>query len=121
MSYNLQIDFYSKKKIRIALRQLFGIGPSLSNQICDQLGFSENTTVDQLSKSQIDRLTRLVNQQYFTGPELRRLISQDIKRFIRIGCYRGFRHNDALPLRGQRTHSNARTCRKRLNRSTYAR
>jgi small subunit ribosomal protein S13 len=112
MIYILNSNFKESQKIRISLQNIFGIGSFLSNQICDQLGFSQQLYVKHLSSSQIDQLIRVVNQYYFTGSELKRIIDQDIKRLTQIGCYRGFRHTLFLPVRGQRTKTNSRSIRK---------
>lgn len=112
MVYILNKNLKDSQKIRVALQDIYGIGEFLSNQICDQLGFSDFTRVDNLTSFQKDQLIRIINQYYFTGSELRRVITQDLKRLIDIGCYRGFRHAIHLPVRGQRTKTNARSRRK---------
>ena len=111
MIYILNNNFKDSHKIRMALQGIFGIGSFLSNQICDQLGFSQQLKVQHLTSLQIDQLIRIVNQYYFTGSELKRIIGQDIKRLTQIGCYRGFRHILFLPVRGQRTKTNSRSVR----------
>jgi len=112
MIYILNNNFKESQKIRLALQNIYGIGTFLSNQICDQLGFSKRTRVHHLTILQIDQLVRIVSQYYFTSSELKRIVNHDIKRLIQIGCYRGFRHTLALPVRGQRTKTNSRSCRK---------
>ena len=112
MVYILNKNLKDAQKIRMALQNIYGIGSSLSHQICDQLGFSQQTCVHHLTSFQIDQLIRVVHQYYFTGSELRRIILQDIKRLTDIGCYKGFRHALSLPVRGQRTKTNARSARK---------
>lgn len=104
MVYILNKNFPNKKKLRLALLQLFGIGSFLSQQICDQLGCSKFTRVEQLTQPQIDKLIRIINQYYIIGSDLKRLITNDVKRLIKIGSYRGIRHSQGLPVRGQRTH-----------------
>lgn len=103
-----------KQKVSIALQQIYGIGPYLSFQICDQLGFSSNLKIEQLNRNQIEQLSLLVSQSYTTGSKLKRSIQQDMSRLISISCYRGFRYIQKLPVRGQRTHTNAKTARKRM-------
>lgn len=116
MIYILNKHLKDSKKIRIALQQVFGLGSFLSNQICDQIGFSQQCKTRDLTPFQIDQLIRIVNQYYFTGSELQRIFSQDLKRLTNIGSYRGFRHTLSLPTRGQRTKTNSRTYRsKRFN------
>lgn len=101
----------STKKIRIALTQIFGIGFNKANQICEKLGLSELYKVHQVTKNQMDQIIKHFSQNYLIDSELARIIQNDIKRLIHIGCYRGLRHNQGLPLRGQRTHTNAKTSR----------
>lgn len=112
MSFILGTRYAPTKKIRIALTQIFGIGSNKANQICDQLGLSDMYKVGQLTKNQIDQIMKLLSQSHLIDSELVRIIQNDIKRFIEIGCYRGLRHNEGLPLRGQRTHTNAKTSRR---------
>ena len=113
MSYILGTSLNSKKNVRIALTQIFGIGPKKALQICSKLGISNTFKVAQLTKNQIDQIIKIITQSYFIDSELKRIIQRDVKNCIMIGSYRGFRHNDGLPLRGQRTHTNAKTSRKR--------
>jgi small subunit ribosomal protein S13 len=112
MVYILNKNFKDSQKIRTALQDVYGIGKFYSNQICDQLGFSDSTRVENLTFFQKDQLIRIINQYYITGSELRRFFGQDIKRLTDIGSYRGFRHAICLPVRGQRTKTNARSRRK---------
>jgi len=111
MAYIVHTYLRPTLTIRKALTQLFGIGTFRAHQICDQLGFPLKKRVEQLTPSHINILTRILTHSYFTESELQRAVSEDIKRLIFIGCYRGFRHVLRLPLRGQRTRTNARTCR----------
>lgn len=104
MIYILQKNLQNKKKLSQALQEIFGIGKFLSILICDQLGVSQYTRVEELRGSQIDQLVRIITQYSITGPHLQRLITNDIKRLTRIGAYRGIRHIQKLPVRGQRTH-----------------
>ena len=112
MSFILGTRYAPTIKIRIALTKIFGIGLNKSNQLCDKLGISEAYKVNQLTKNQIDQILKIFNQNYLIDSELIRIIQNDVKRLIHIGCYRGLRHNYGLPLRGQRTHTNAKTSRK---------
>lgn len=114
MSYILGLLTQPTKKVRIALTQIFGIGPNKALQICDKLGLSDTFKVTQLTKNQIDQIIFIINQSYLIDSELIRIIQRDVKGALSIGCYRGFRHNDGLPLRGQRTHTNAKTSRRLL-------
>lgn len=112
MSFILGTRYAPTKKIRIALTQIFGIGFNKANQICDKLGLSELYKVQQVTKNQMDQIIKQFSQNYLIDSELTRIIQNDIKRLIHIGCYRGLRHNQGLPSRGQRTHTNAKTSRR---------
>jgi len=101
-----------KKQVSIALTKIGGIGYKEATQVCYRLGISENIKVNELTKYQIDQIEQIIGQDYVVHGELKRGKRADIKRLIFISCYRGIRHQDGLPLRGQRTHTNARTCRK---------
>ena len=95
------------------MAQIYGINLFLANQICDQIGLSSNAKIGELSALQIDKLQRIVQHFHVTGTELKRLLAQDIKRFVDIGIYKGFRFNQGLPVRGQRTHTNAHNARRK--------
>ena len=112
MVYILNKNLQDSQKIRIALQGIYGVGSFLSHQICDQLGFSQKALVKDLTSFQKDQLVRIFQNYYFSGSELQRMVDHDIKRFITIGCYRGFRHAASLPVRGQRTKTNAQTRRR---------
>lgn len=122
MSYILGTKLVSNKQVRLALTQIFGIGPKKATWVCDQLGLGDNTKVSNLTRHQIDQISTIVRRNNFlVDSELKREIQQYIERLINISCYRGFRHKAGLPLRGQRTHSNAKTCRKSRKVSTNQR
>jgi small subunit ribosomal protein S13 len=112
------INIPPKQHIRIGLRAVFGIGPSIADKICLDCNIPPQTKGDDLSDDQQDLLRRAV-VAYKTEGDLRREISMSIKRLIDVGCYRGKRHRLGLPCRGQRTHTNART-RKRRNKKEKA-
>nr|YP_009138097.1 ribosomal protein S13 [Lobosphaera incisa]AKF78655.1 ribosomal protein S13 [Lobosphaera incisa] len=113
MIFILNTNLKNEKKVSRALCEFFGLGKQVSHQICDQLGISDKIKVNQLTNSQIDQLTQLISQNYLVGADLRRTIKQNIKRLVSISSYRGFRHTAGLPVRGQRTHTNAKTIRTR--------
>lgn len=113
MVYIFNTSLRDNKKIRQELQEVMGIGKLKANQICDKLGLNPNLRVNQLSLTQTDMLIKSVNQSYYIGSELKKMIKDDVKRLVRIGCYRGFRHVQKLPVRGQRTHTNAKTVKKR--------
>lgn len=112
MLYVLNTNLNSKKKLFIALTEIYGLGRHNSYQICDLLGISIDRRLKQLSSLQVEQLTQLVNQNYNTGSEIKRSTIKNIQRLIKIASYRGFRHTEGLPVRGQRTHGNSRTRRK---------
>jgi small subunit ribosomal protein S13 len=103
----------SNISIRRALVQLSGIGSFLANQICDQLGFAYTLRLKDLQYFQQDRLLHILNEYYIFDIQLRIRTKQNIKRLLQIKSYRGHRFRDGLPVRGQRTHTNAQTCRSR--------
>jgi len=105
----------SNISIRRALTQLSGIGLFLANQISDQLGFSERLRLKDLQFLERDRLLRVLNDYYVFDVQLRIQHKEAIQRLIQIKSYRGLRLRDGLPVRGQRTHTNARICRARKN------
>ena len=112
MIYVLNTNLIPKKKIYIALTEIYGLGKHNSLQICDQLGISGEGRLKQLSSMHLEQITQIITQNYNVGLEMRRSTQKNIQRLIRIACYRGFRHNEGLPVRGQRTHGNSRTVRK---------
>ena len=105
---------YFKKEITVftACTQLPGIGKSMSAQMCDVLGIARNTLLGSLSTSHFNQLDQLMHQNYHIGTELRNLISKNKNRLRTISSYRGWRHSEGLPCRGQRTHGNARSSRR---------
>ena len=103
------IDLPKEKRIDIALTYLYGVGRSRAREILGTAQVKPEIRAKDLSEDQITRITSAVTQNYKVEGDLRREISQNIKRFIDIGSYRGFRHRRGLPVRGQRTHTNART------------
>lgn len=112
MLYVLNTNLNNKKKIKNALSDIYGLGPHTCYQLCDLLGISTERRLKQLSSKQLEQLTQLVNQNYNIGGEIKRSTLKNIQRLIKIASYRGFRHTEGLPIRGQRTHGNSRTARK---------
>jgi len=112
MVYILNQNLQDFQNIRRALQKIYGLGSFLSHQICDQLGFSQKALVKDLTSFQKDQLVRIFQNYYYSGSELQRMVDYDIKRLITIGSYRGFRHAASLPVRGQRTKTNAQTQRR---------
>ena len=103
------VDLPRDKRIEIGLTYIFGIGLTRSQQICQELGMSPDTKVKDLTEDEAARVRRHIEQYFQVEGDLRREIQQNIKRKIEIGCYQGIRHRRGLPVRGQRTHTNART------------
>lgn len=104
------VDIPKEKRIEIALTYLYGVGRSLSNQILQEAGISPDKRAKDLSEAEISQLTTLIQQSnYKVEGDLRREISQNIKRLMDIGSWRGLRHKKGLPVRGQRTRTNAKT------------
>jgi len=112
------VDIPRNKHIGIALQYIYGIGPSISQRILAQTGVSPDIKVGNLTEDEVNRLRELIDREYMVEGELRKDVNLNIKRLIEIGSYRGIRHRHSLPLRGQRTRTNART--KRGPRKTVA-
>jgi small subunit ribosomal protein S13 len=103
------IDLPRSKAIGIALTYVYGIGRSSAVRICQSADLDATTNTDHLSDGELVRLREIVERDYRVEGDLRREVSQNIKMLMDIGCYRGLRHRRGLPVRGQRTHTNART------------
>ena len=103
------VDLPKDKRAEVSLRYIYGIGPSLSQRILTQCGVDPNTKVRDLSDEELSRIRELIDREYKVEGDLRREVSSNIKRLVEIGCYRGLRHRRRLPVRGQRTKTNART------------
>lgn len=103
------VDIPREKRTIISLTYIYGIGPTLARQICTQAGVEESTRLRDLTDDEVARLRNLIEGNLRVEGDLRRETSQDVKRKMEIGCYQGLRHRRGLPVRGQRTHTNART------------
>ena len=103
------VDLPRNKRIEVGLTYIYGIGRSSAQKICDEAGIGQDTKTDALSDDDIQRLRRVIDQSYKVEGDLRREVTLNIKRYVDLGCYRGLRHRKNLPVRGQRTHTNART------------
>jgi small subunit ribosomal protein S13 len=112
MVYFLNTNLNTKKKVYIALTKIYGLGKYQCSQICDELGISSEKRIKQLTQTELEKLTNFITQNYATGIDIKRSTLQNVQRLIKIGTYRGFRHIDNLPVRGQKTHGNSRTVRK---------
>jgi small subunit ribosomal protein S13 len=103
------VDLPREKAVRVALTYIYGIGNTSAMRICDEAGVAPNTKTFDLDESEIVRIRDVIQGQFKVEGDLRREVQQNIKMLMDIGCYRGFRHRKGLPVRGQRTHTNART------------
>ena len=103
------VELPSNKKINIGLAAIFGIGPSLAEEILSKAKIDSGLRVRDLTESQVNELRKIIESGYKIEGNLKREISSNINRLINIGCYRGIRHKKGLPVRGQRTRCNART------------
>jgi small subunit ribosomal protein S13 len=103
------IDLPRTKRVEIGLTYIFGIGRTRSNRILKEAGVSPDVRVKDLSEDDVRKITRIIEDQGGVEGDLRKDISMNIKRLMDIGCYRGLRHRRGLPVRGQRTKTNART------------
>jgi len=112
------VDIPRDKKVDVSLSYIFGIGRPTAVKICSQVGISTDTKVRDLTDDEVNRIRELIDKNHVVEGELRKQVRTDIQRLIEINCYRGVRHRRGLPLRGQRTKTNART--KRGARRTVA-
>ncbi len=103
------VDLPREKRVEIGLTYIFGIGRSTSEKILKQTGISPDTRVKDLTDDEVSKLREAIDASYTVEGDLRRQVALDIKRLMEIGCYRGIRHRKGLPVRGQRTKTNART------------
>jgi len=103
------VDIPADKPTHISLRYLYGIGPTTARQLCEQAGINPQRRARELSDEDLARLASLLDKDFTVEGPLRRQIQQNVARLKDIGCYRGVRHRKNLPVRGQRTRTNART------------
>jgi small subunit ribosomal protein S13 len=103
------VDLPREKRVEIGLTYIFGIGRKRSNEILAKCGINPDTRVRDLTDDEVGKLREVIDKDYKVEGDLRRQVALDIKRLIEIGCYRGYRHRRGLPVRGQRTKTNART------------
>ncbi len=103
------VNVPSGKRLEIALTYIHGIGKTKSKEICEKAGMDPNIRVNKLQDSDIIKLREIIDATCMVEGELRREVGMNIKRLMDLGCYRGLRHRRRLPVRGQRTHTNART------------
>ena len=102
------VNIPTQKPVHIALTYIFGIGRTRATQICERVGIPTERRVNELSEDEVIRIREAIDRGYPVEGDLRREVAMNIKRLLDLGCYRGLRHRKGLPVRGQRTHSNAR-------------
>ena len=103
------VNIPTQKRVLIGLRYIHGIGPSKAKEICDKVGIAPERRVHDLTDAEVIQIREVIDRDYVVEGDLRREVSMNIKRLMDLGCYRGVRHRKGLPLRGQRTRTNART------------
>jgi small subunit ribosomal protein S13 len=103
------VNIPTKKRVEIALTYIHGIGSTSANSICSKAGIASERRINELTEDELDKLRDIIDADYLVEGDLRRKTSMDIKRYLDLGCLRGLRHRRNLPVRGQRTHTNART------------
>ncbi|HET7412793.1 MAG TPA: 30S ribosomal protein S13 [Pararhizobium sp.] len=103
------VNIPTNKRVVIALRYIHGIGPTFAQRIIDKCGIPASRRVNELSDAEVMQIRETIDRDYRVEGDLRRETSMNIKRLMDLGCYRGLRHRRNLPVRGQRTHTNART------------
>ena len=103
------VNIPTNKRVEIALRYIHGIGPSKAKEICEKVGITPERRVQDLADSEVIQIRETIDGDYLVEGDLRRETAMNIKRLMDLGCYRGLRHRRGLPVRGQRTHTNART------------
>jgi small subunit ribosomal protein S13 len=103
------VNIPTQKRVEIGLRYIHGIGPHTAHQIVTQLGIDPARRISDLTESEVIQIREVIDRDFLVEGDLRRDVAMNIKRLMDLGCYRGLRHRKSLPVRGQRTHTNART------------
>ncbi len=103
------VNIPTNKRVVIALQYIYGIGATKAREICTKVAIADQKRVSQLSDDEVLRIREVIDHDYQVEGDLRREVAMNIKRLMDLGCYRGLRHRKGLPVRGQRTHTNART------------
>jgi small subunit ribosomal protein S13 len=103
------VNIPTNKRVTIALRYIHGIGPAKAQEICDKVGIAQERRVQDLTDAEVARIRETIDSDHMVEGDLRRDVAVNIKRLMDLGNYRGLRHRRGLPVRGQRTHTNART------------
>jgi len=103
------VNIPTQKRVEVALTYIFGIGPAKAKEIMKKVGIPDQRRVNELTEQEVIRIRETIDREYQVEGDLRRETAMNIKRLLDLGCYRGLRHRKGLPVRGQRTHTNART------------
>ncbi len=103
------VNIPTNKRAVIGLTYIHGIGPKSARDICAKVGIADDRRVSDLSDAEVIQIREVIEKEYLVEGDLRREVAMNIKRLMDLGCYRGLRHRRGLPVRGQRTHTNART------------
>ena len=103
------VNLPTNKRVKVALTYIFGIGPTIANKICKDIGISDDKRVSKLTDEEVLKIREYIEGKFKVEGDLRSEVSLNIKRLTDLGTYRGLRHRKKLPVRGQRTHTNART------------
>jgi small subunit ribosomal protein S13 len=103
------VNIPTNKRVEISLTYIHGIGRTKATEICEKVGLPRERRVAELTDQEVIRIREVIDQDHMVEGDLRRDVAMNIKRLMDLGCYRGIRHRKGLPLRGQRTHTNART------------
>ena len=103
------VNIPTNKRVIIALRYIYGIGPAKARDICTKLSIPAERRTNELSDDEVLKIRELIDREFRVEGDLRREVAMNVKRLMDLGCYRGLRHRRGLPVRGQRTHTNART------------
>ena len=103
------VNIPTNKRVHISLRYIHGIGPNNAVEICKRVGIEDKRRVTSLSDAEVIQIREIIDREYVVEGDLRREVAMNIKRLMDLGCFRGLRHRKSLPVRGQRTHTNART------------
>lgn len=103
------VNIPTNKRVVIALRYIYGIGPAKAKEICERVHIPSERRVSELTDAEVLQIRETIDRDYMVEGDLRREVAMNIKRLMDLGCYRGLRHRRQLPVRGQRTHTNART------------
>ena len=103
------VNIPTNKRVEVALTYIHGIGDTFAKKICSKVAIPPERRVSQLTESEIIQIREVIDHDYMVEGDLRRDVAMNIKRLMDLGCYRGLRHRRGLPVRGQRTHTNART------------